>query len=178
MADATPHGANASTEDRLKAAIVETLDDNQLMCVATNRSDGWPQATIVNYLRHGPALYFLVARQSQKFANIVRDPRVSIAVGRPPSGPGPVRGLSIAARAAEVTDPHRIEALNQVIWARPDARRFAPHPSSANVAVFEARPELIAITDYSEPPGQTHLVRVVEDWSVALCDGEATTLGA
>ncbi len=57
------------------------------------RSDGWPHVTQVNYLRLDHALYFVLSRDSQKFANIDRDPRVSIALG----GSQSPRGLSIAA---------------------------------------------------------------------------------
>lgn len=147
----------------LRQLILDILDENHLASVAVNRPDGWPHATLVNYLRHGHALYFVIARDSQKFENISRDSRIGMAVG----GAGKVvRGLSIAARAAEVLEPYRIEEINRAIGRLPPVRAFKPHPSSANVAVMEARPQVISVIDYSSPPGRRDLVRVVEEWRV------------
>jgi nitroimidazol reductase NimA-like FMN-containing flavoprotein (pyridoxamine 5'-phosphate oxidase superfamily) len=36
------------------------------MTVATNRADGWPQATTVGYVNDGLTLYFLCDPESQK----------------------------------------------------------------------------------------------------------------
>jgi Pyridoxamine 5'-phosphate oxidase len=35
-------------DDTLKAKILELLDQHRLMTIATNRPDGWPQATTVD----------------------------------------------------------------------------------------------------------------------------------
>lgn len=154
-------GSATPSEAELRRRIVEVLDENHLMSVATNRGDGWPQVTLVNYLREGRALCFVVARDSQKFANIARDPRVSLAIGG-----GSARGLSMSARVHEVTEPHRIEQINQLIGARAQEKAFSPHPLSPAVAVLQADPEIVALTDYVVPPGRRHLVRIVEDWRV------------
>lgn len=161
-----PAGIDGADDRELQRLIIEILDENRLMSIAANRPDGWPQVTVVNYLRQGRALYFVVARDSQKLANIGRDPRVSIAVGGG-AGPGaPVRGLSMAARVSEVVEPDRIEELNRLIWGRPAEAAFTPHPSSANVAVLEARPQIVSLIDYATPPGRRVLVRIVDDWRV------------
>ena len=88
-----PQGAEA------KAKIVELLNENRVMTVATLRPDGWPQATMVGVVHDDLTLYFAVARTSQKLANIRRDPRVSIALGHEELSR--LRGLSMAAHAAE-----------------------------------------------------------------------------
>ncbi len=161
-----PAAIDGADDPEIQRLIIEILDDNRLMSIATNRPDGWPQVTVVNYLRQGRALYFVVARDSQKFANIGRDPRVSIAIGGGAGAGGPVRGLSMAARVSEVVEPDRIEDLNRLIWGRPADAAFTPHPSSANVAVLEARPQIVSVIDYATPPGRRLLVRIVEDWRV------------
>ena len=43
------------------------------MTIATNRPDGWPQATTVGYVNDGLTIYFLCSPQSQKAANIAPD---------------------------------------------------------------------------------------------------------
>ncbi len=143
-----------------RAMCLEILDENRIMSIGTVRSDGWPHVTQVNYLRLDHALYFVVSRDSQKFANIDRDPRVSIALG----GSQSPRGLSIAARAMEVRDGERIKQLNRAMQARSKSAAFTPHPSSPLVAIMEARPEIISLVDYTKPPGARRLMRVIEDW--------------
>ena len=143
-----------------RAVCLEILDENRVMSIGTVRSDGWPHVTMVNYLRLGHALYFVISRDSQKFANIDRDHRVSIALG----GNQNARGLSIAARAMEVRDDERIKQLNRATQARSKSAAFTPHPSSPLVAIMEARPEIISLVDYATPPGAQRLMRVVEDW--------------
>lgn len=153
-----------SDEAGVRGLVLEILDENHVMSVATVRGDGWPQVTQVNYLRLGRALYFVVARDSQKFINISRDSRISIALGGASSERGATRGLSMAARATEITDPSRIDEINKAIFSLSKTAGVRPHPSSVLVAVMEARPTIISVIDYSEPPGRTELVRAIEDW--------------
>lgn len=161
-----PAGPPTPDAQAIQRAIVEILDGNQLMSLATNRSDGWPQATAVNYLRDGRALYFLVARDSQKFENISRDPRVAISIFDVANSTPAVRALSMSARITEVVGAHRIGEINALIQNRSSERRFTPHPSNPSVAVLEARPELVSVVDYSTPPGRQDLVRIVDEWRV------------
>jgi nitroimidazol reductase NimA-like FMN-containing flavoprotein (pyridoxamine 5'-phosphate oxidase superfamily) len=46
-------------DDAMRSKILEILDQHRLMTVATNRSDGWPQATTVGYVNDGLTIYFL-----------------------------------------------------------------------------------------------------------------------
>jgi nitroimidazol reductase NimA-like FMN-containing flavoprotein (pyridoxamine 5'-phosphate oxidase superfamily) len=64
---------------RLKDLVLELLNTHRIMSISTNRLDGWPQTTVVGYVNDGFFLYCFVARDSQKYANALRDPRVSIA---------------------------------------------------------------------------------------------------
>jgi general stress protein 26 len=141
----------------LKSRILAILDDNRVMAVATLRPDGWPQATMVGYVADDLTLYFAVARDSQKLANIVREPRISIALGR--EGPNRIRGLSIAALASEVMETAEIERLNQRIWARfPEEIVFAPRETAS--AVVRAEPKLISLIDHDKGPGEPELMEV------------------
>ena len=53
----------------MKQKAVDILQENRLMAIATLRPDGWPQATMVSYANDDILIYFIVSRQSQKFAN-------------------------------------------------------------------------------------------------------------
>ena len=123
------------------AALVELLDAGQLMALGVNRPDGWPQVTTVGYANEGLNLYFVIARDSQKFANLQADPRVSVAI-RAVGEEGGV-GVSMAGRVSEVTDPAEVERLNQMVFRRyPEAHAFCPGGSS--VAVMRLKPEILS----------------------------------
>ena len=94
-----------------KRQIIELLDAHRIMTVATNRADGWPQATIVGYANDGLIIYCLVARDSQKFANITRDPRVSIAIANDYPQPLQIKGLSLAGRGMTLYSGYRRKSI-------------------------------------------------------------------
>ena len=94
-------------DDTLKSKILELLDQHRLMTIATNRSDGWPQATTVGYVNEGLTIYFLCSPQSQKAANLARDNRVSLTIDHDVNDPMAITGLSMAALAQPVTDSER-----------------------------------------------------------------------
>jgi general stress protein 26 len=156
--------------DQAKARVLEILAGRRLMTVATVRPDGWPQATVVNYLADDLSLFFLVARQSQKLANIARDPRVAIALGADAEGT-PV-GLSLAARVTEVEDSVRIGALNRRIWGAPEDQRFTPHPPSHAVALLEARPTMLSLIDYGFVGAVAQHFTVHADWRLTPLDAK------
>jgi|SRR5215475_2533192 len=65
---------------RLKTLVLRLLEQHRVMAIATNRPDGWPHATMVGYVNDGFLLYSFIAGNSQKYTNVLRDPRVSIAI--------------------------------------------------------------------------------------------------
>src|ERR1700746_484919 len=97
-------GRALSMKAQLKDLILRLLNQHRLMTIATNRPDGWPQATIVGYVNDGFLLYCFIARNSQKHRNLLRDGRVSIAIGSDAARPLVIKGLSFAGRASVVTD--------------------------------------------------------------------------
>jgi uncharacterized pyridoxamine 5'-phosphate oxidase family protein len=157
-----------STDLELKAKILALLGENRVMSVATIRPDGWPQVTMVGYVHDDLTLYFAIARTSQKYANIARDPRVSIALGQ--DQPDRIRGLSMAARAMEVIDIEEVMRLNALIAARyPEQSVFAPREAAA--AVIRAMPKVISVIDLSKGPGRPELVQVTSETVVHRLGG-------
>jgi hypothetical protein len=53
-------------DDTLKSKILELLDQHRLMTVATNRPDGWPQATTVGYVNERADALFLMQSSKPK----------------------------------------------------------------------------------------------------------------
>lgn len=144
---------------RAVTAIVDLLDRERLMTLACNRSDGWPQATTVGYVNEGLNLYFIVARTSQKFVNLLADPRASVAIRFESGGAGDGVGVSMAGRAIEVVEPEAIERLNDMVAGRyPDVHVWCP--SGDAVAVMHFKPSIIS------PVGVVHGRSDAETFSV------------
>jgi len=160
----------------LKALILRLLDEHRVMTIATNRPDGWPQATMVGYVNDGYLLYCFVARNTQKYANILRDPRISIAIGSDAPNPLAIKGLSLAGRACEVTDRSEFDDISKLrlkkhpeysALPRPTSgedalARISPQPSPASVALLRIAPEIISVLDYSKGFGHSDLVTFSE----------------
>src|ERR1700684_4026372 len=108
-------------------------------------------------------LYFVVARTSQKLANIQREPRISIALGH--QTPDRLRGLSMAANAAEVTDLAEIEQLNALMLER-YSEQLVFSPREASTAVLRATPVVVSVIDLARGPGEPDLIEM---------QGESTT---
>jgi general stress protein 26 len=161
---------------RLKDFVLRLLDQHRIMTIATNRSDGWPQATIVGYVNDGFLLYCFIARNAQKFANIERDPRVSIAIGTDASHPLEIQGLSLAGRAVAVSDSEEFEhvaglrlkrypeyaVLPPPVLREGALRRISPQPPSSDVVLLRIAPEIISVVDYSKGFGHSDLIAFSE----------------
>jgi len=144
----------------MEQRAVEILDKNRLMALSTLRPDGWPQTTFVGYANEGLLLYFVVSRDSQKFANIQKDDRVSLVVGRDFHDPSTIKALSIAAHASEVTDKtQRKRAVELLLERRPGLRKLEP-PQPYHSAVLRAYPTIVTIVDYSKGFGHADVLTV------------------
>ena len=144
----------------MEQKAVDILDQYRLMAIATLRADGWPQATMVSYANEGLLLYFIVSRTSQKYANIERDSRVSIVVGRDFENPAEIKALSIAANASEVRDPKQRErAIDLILRRHPALAKFG-RPDLTHSAVMRAYCSIVTILDYSKGFGHADLLTV------------------
>ncbi len=143
------------------------------MSLATNRPDGWPQVTQVGYVNDGFLIYCFVAANSQKHANIRRDPRVSAAIGDDAPHPLDLKGLSLAGRASIVPDPREFEYVSKLRMTRypedastpPSApgdgvmARIEVHPPAGRVVLLRIAPEILSVSDYSKGFGHSDLMR-------------------
>jgi hypothetical protein len=130
---------------------IDFLSRRRIMAIATLRPDGWPQNTMVGYANDELLLYF---------ANILRDDRVSIAIGEPFADPHEVTGLSLAARASEVTDGVQREHAHELLWSRHPEFKTFQKPDLTKAALMRAYPDVVTIIDYTEEFGHTEQIRV------------------
>ena len=147
-------------KQEFKRQIVDLLNCHRIMTVATNRPDGWPQATVVGYANDGLIIYCFIGRDSQKFANIARDPRVSIAIANDYRQPLQIKGLSMAARVQFVEDQGEIDHAAEILLRRYPEYKVMPRPDPAAVPMLRITPEIVSILDYSKGFGHSDLVRV------------------
>ena len=139
---------------------IEILDANRTMTIATVRPDGWPQATIVGYANEGFDLYFLIYRDSQKFANISRDNRVAISVGPEPRELRDVKAVYAACEVWEITDLAQRGRVWTLLERRhPQLTDLAP-PGTAEVATMCARCKHISVLDYSKGLGHSEAIHL------------------
>ena len=143
-----------------KRQAIALLDQHRIMTIATKRPDGWPQATVVGYANDGLIIYCVVARDGQKYANIVRDPRVSLAIANDYPQPLQIKGLSIAARAEVTTDPGEREHASEIIFRRYPEYKIMPPPDPAAMPLLRITPEVISLLDYSKGFGHADLLKV------------------
>jgi nitroimidazol reductase NimA-like FMN-containing flavoprotein (pyridoxamine 5'-phosphate oxidase superfamily) len=156
---------------------LEILDAHRLMVIATVMPDGWPQATMVGYANEGLLLYFVISRQSQKFANIDRDQRVAIVVGRDFKQPEDIKALSLAAIASEVTDPKQRERAIDLIIERHDELKRFPRPSVDRSAIMRAAPSVITLLDYGRGIGHADILTVAPGGYVEMAPARADDWG-
>ena len=149
-------------KQEFKRQIVELLGQHRIMTIATNREDGWPQATMVGYVNDGLIIYCLISRDSQKYANITRDPRVSLAIAKDVPQPLMIKGLSIAARAEKVSDQGEREHAAEILLQRYPEYKVMPRPDPAAVPTLRLTPEVVSVLDYSKGFGHSDLVKVTD----------------
>lgn len=143
-----------------KSQIIKLLDEHRILAIATNRADGWPQATVVGYANDGLIIYCFVARDGQKYANISRDPRVSLTVAHDVPHPLQIKGLSIAAAVVMAEDKGEYAHAQALLLKRYPEYKIMPPPNPAAVALLRITPEVVSVLDYSKGFGHTDLLRV------------------
>jgi nitroimidazol reductase NimA-like FMN-containing flavoprotein (pyridoxamine 5'-phosphate oxidase superfamily) len=146
--------------DKIRKKILKLLDQHRIMTLATQRPDGWPQATTVGYVNEGLTLYFLCGLDSQKAANLARDDRVSLTIDHDSSELMEITGLSMAARAQMVTDRAEAEKVLKLMPLKYPAQKSLPvaMPTPDDVRIFRVTPKVISVLDYSKGFGHTDLV--------------------
>jgi nitroimidazol reductase NimA-like FMN-containing flavoprotein (pyridoxamine 5'-phosphate oxidase superfamily) len=144
----------------IRKRIIDLLDANRIMTLATLRPDGWPQATTVGYVNEGLTFWFLCGRDSQKAANLARDDRVSLTINGDPSDIMAITGLSMAARAVPVTDRAEAEKVLRLMPSKyPDQKTLPVEmPTPDDVSLFRIEPGVISVLDYTQGFGHTDLV--------------------
>jgi general stress protein 26 len=144
----------------LREEILSILRSAGEMTIATVRPDGYPQATTVNYVSDGLAIYFGCAAESQKARNIESNGKVSLTVTLPSFNWEEIRGLSMGGRAAPVTDAKEINRVSELMLRKfPQILRYAL-TGKKGVFLVRITPEVISVLDYRKGFGHADLVKL------------------
>jgi nitroimidazol reductase NimA-like FMN-containing flavoprotein (pyridoxamine 5'-phosphate oxidase superfamily) len=139
---------------------IEILNAHRMMAISTVRPDGWPQTTMVGYANEGWAVFFLIFRSSQKFANIQKDDRVSIAVSAEASFLGEIKAVYAGAHASEITDSaERARVWRMMTDRHPNLAEFGA-PDDKDTALMRAQCKYVSVLDYSKGIGHTDALTV------------------
>ena len=147
-------------DESIKRKVIELLDQHRIMTVATNRPDGWPQATTVGYVNDGLKIYFLCGRESQKTRNLMQDNRLSLTIDHDTSEPMAISGLSMAAYAYLVSNPAEAGRAMKLLSQRYPEYASFPAPKLEEIRIFRVEPKVISVLDYSKGFGHTDLVMI------------------
>lgn len=144
----------------MEAEAIATIERYGIMALATNRPDGWPQATTVGFVNDGLILYILISRTSQKFANIQADNRISACMAVEPGSPQKIKGISLAGHAGESRDePYRSQMLARLQKRHPGYYEGHSLDITAS-ALIRVTPTLMSLIDYSQALGHDDLITV------------------
>lgn len=138
--------------------FIDILARTHDMTIATNRPDGYPQATVVSFTHDGATIYFGCGADSQKAKNIALDARISITITPPYKDWHSIQGLSMAGRAAEVIDEAEKARAGELMVTRfPQALEITGDFDPTEVKMFRIYPEVISFLDYEKGFGFTDL---------------------
>lgn len=140
--------------------IVGFLDRHRILTLATNRHDGWPQATTVAYINEGLTLYCFISRLSQKYANISRDPRVSIAIAGDFDDPLNIQGLSLAAHAEFIDEKREYKRIYELYLKRMSEYSSWGSVNPAFSPLVRLAPQIVSVIDYSKSFGHSEMTKV------------------
>jgi len=146
--------------EALKARILKVLQSQHLMALATVRPDGYPQATMVNYINDGLTLYFATDATSQKAGNIKLNNKVSVAIAGQTEDFHKLAGLSLSGTAERILDRELADTLTLRLFRKlPQSKKFVPHDTK-QLAIFAVRPVAISLIDYTAGFGTSYLLEL------------------
>ena len=147
--------------DEIRQQIIGVMNSHKVMTVATIRPDGYPQATTVNYVNEGLALYFVCDKNSQKVSNLKQNRKVSLTIDHLEGDWRTVRGLSLGGTAEVFNEGDREfrHTLDLITRKFPRLGEVLKKEIEAMAAV-KITPEVISFIDYSKGFGHTDLVEV------------------
>jgi PPOX class probable F420-dependent enzyme len=124
---------------RLPERARELFDGRNHVVVSTIDPDGRPQSSVVWARTDGDDVLFSTIRGRRKYANLVRDPRLSVLVFDPAN---PYCYAEVRGRASVTDDP--AAALIEELAVKYTGQSFGPRPGEQRVIV-RVRPDHVVL---------------------------------
>ena len=140
--------------------IIEIIDREGDMTLATLRPDGYPQANIVSYVNDGMTLYFGTSEESQKAKNIAFEEKVSVSINAPRKGWTEIESVSLGGSASVIKDPDEHESVRQLLFSKyPEIAAYAPS-TDQEALLYRIDPVVLTLLDYTRGFGFTKTISV------------------
>lgn len=137
----------------MEHVAVKILNRHRLMAISTVRPDGWPQTTMVGYVNRGFDIFFLIFRSGQKYANIQKDDRVSIAVFAEGAAIEDLKAVYAGGHAVELTGvAERAEVWRRLMERSSNLAGFKI-PEAKQAAFMRMRCKYVSVLDFSQGLG-------------------------
>ena len=147
----------------MEQPAIKILNGHRTMSISTVRPDGWPQTTIVGYVNRGWEILFMIFKSGQKYVNIQKDDRISIAVGTEPPELSQLQAVYGGGHASEITDPdERAEAWRQLMQRHSNLAGFQL-PDMGEAAIMRAKLKYVSVLDYTQGLGHREQLTLTED---------------
>jgi general stress protein 26 len=145
---------HASKAAIFTSEVLSILKDSREATLATLRPDGWPQATIINFVNDETQIFFACGASSQKVDNISRDSRISLALVAPYSSYGPIFGLSLAGSAKLLEDVADISYMLHLWTARHPYMQENLKAENRDFKFYSVSPIVVTVLDYKSALGE------------------------
>ncbi|MGD2096215.1 MAG: pyridoxamine 5'-phosphate oxidase family protein [Desulfobacterales bacterium] len=127
--------SSAEIQNRLRSLLA-----SQKLAIVATQTGGQPYASLVAFvatddLRH---IFFVTARTTRKFSNLISDPRVAVLVNSSTNQESDFHdaiSITVTGNAVEIKDPERQAILELYLAKHPYLEEFARSPSCAFVRV-------------------------------------------
>ncbi len=162
----------------MEHTAVKILNAHNIMSISTVRPDGWPQTTIVGYVNDGFEIIFMIFRSSQKFANIQRDDRISIAVAGEPADLSDLKAVYAGAHASEITEPKEREEAWRLLMQRHSNLAGFQLPDAGEAAFMRATCKYVSMLDFSQGIGHREQLTIDDQGVPVELDQEKDVWGS
>lgn len=143
----------------LRTQIIDLIQANSTLTLATLREDGWPQATTVAYASSGLTLYVATGADAQKVRNVRHCPKVSLTINGNNPDWATLQGLSMAAYANVIDSASERQQAARLLKKKfPSLSEFGDPEHQTGWALLRLEPRIVSLIDYTKGYGHTLLV--------------------
>lgn len=129
--------------------IIEILNRERDLTLATIRSDGYPQTNVVSFVNDGLTLYFGTNVTSQKAINIARNPKVAVSINSAHQDWTEIERASLGGLASKINEPNAYQEVRYQLFSKyPEIAAYAPS-TDQEAQLYKIDPVAATLLDYS-----------------------------